>query len=253
VYINTKGPLRAKLYEDCSRKDLITKIKPLLTREGYHLRPDGKIDKVVQSSAFETPWIHLHQDHLNDCGLWHRIVFAFWHIMPSYCQNCWKVVLAPKTFEELLDVYEVLKEFGHPSKCGIELRLTDTRKYGGYLYNQGREQGENTYMKIKKKLPQIPALLKCACTEYEMEFGPPAEVEITDEQRWMEDWIKKWIVIPNEVFTQPEHLQAYVMLKWIHHAKATGDLTYKVATGGHTLSREIKTYHQEIDDGKVAK
>ncbi|MCK5604834.1 hypothetical protein KAR91_23290 [Candidatus Pacearchaeota archaeon] len=253
MLISTKKD-RGSLYKKIASLDILTSIKPLMEKEGYYVRPDGKVDRMLHATAWDTPWIHQWQTAANDCGLWHRVVFPFFNVVPYHCQNCWKVVVAPRTVEELFDLFELQKELEHPCKCGIELRGTDTRRYGGYFYNHnGREDGEQCYLKVREVVneaisPDVPVILKCACTEYEQKYGPPLEYEVTDEQRKLEDWITEWVVVPDKVFSQVIHQQAFVMRKWLHHAYATGDETYKKFTDGEPLSRKIKTYHHEIKE-----
>ena len=161
------------------------------------------------------------------------------------------------TVEQLFNLFELQKKLEHPSKCGLEIREFVHGNYGGYFYNRSKEDGLKCYEKVRAAVdqhvsPDASVILKCSCSEYEQELGPPADWEITDYQREIEDWLTQNVVIPDNVFSQPIMVQAWIMRRWLHHAYSVGDGTYKKFTNGEPLAREIKTYHEELSHGKMA-
>jgi hypothetical protein len=245
---------RGSLYEKITRMDLVGKMRPLLEQAGWIVRPDGKIVNPKPQVAWDSPWIHVHQDTINECTVWHSVFFLYFKQVPSYCMDCWKVCVSPRNVEELFNLYEIQKSFGHPSKCGIEIRATNSKLYGGYFYNKNLEDGRKCYEEVRKLIdPEIPAVLKNGCTEFELRFNkPPCEAEPTEDQLWIEKWVRQWVIIPQEIFAQPQHLQAYIMKKWLHYAASHGDETHKIFNNGRSLIKELKTYHKEKENGEVS-
>jgi hypothetical protein len=240
---------REILYQKLQQKDVIGKLKPILERKGFRIFADGRWRR-THSAAWETPWIHQHNDEIQECELWHDLFFPIFKQVPTYCANCWKVVVMPRTVVELFDLYELQKEMERPCKCGIELRPTDDRRYGGYFYNWGKEAGEECRDAVRKAVsksisPKVPVILKCSCTEYEIDCGPPAEWVPDEKQKLIENYIRKYVVPSNEKFYQYDYMQAYVMLRWLHHAAMTSDLTYKTFTNGENITFKAKTYDKE--------
>jgi hypothetical protein len=245
---------RLNLYRRLTRMDIITKLKPMLRGSGWIIRPDGKIDLPIRQVALETPWVHSYQDNYNECTLWHSLVFDRFRFWPTYCMGCWKVVAMPPTLEALFDLYEYQKEYGKPCKCGIEIRSTVNRLYGGYFYNRGKEAGQAAYEKIRKDLDDsIGLILKCGCSEFELGIGPAEDWEVTDDQLESEDLLRQWVVIPDNIFVQPPPLRAHVMLRWIHWAYEHGDETYKLFTNNKPLTVPMRVYHkEEKENGEVS-
>jgi hypothetical protein len=254
--IDTKTD-RKNLYSKLHELDFIGKARSLLTQRGFVVRPDGRLTR-QSHAAWDTPWIHQHNFEQKECERWHSLWFPITHKVPSYCKNCWKVVVDIPTVKELFDLYELQKGLGHPCKCGIELRPTDARRYGGYFYSWGKEEGLACYQKVRQAVNEqigehINVFLKCACSEYEIECGPPDDWEVTPQQLKVEQMFKNYVVTSDVKFPQHPHMIAYVMLKWLHHAAHIGDMTYKECTNGQPILLTMKTYHKEIEDGTMAK
>lgn len=234
------------MYQNLSKMDILTKIKHMVTREGYIVRPDGKIELPIRQVAWDSPWVHSFQDNYNDCALWHNMAFTYFKFWPTHCLKCWKVVAAPKTLVGLFDLYEYQSSYGKPCKCGIEVRSTVPRLYGGYFYNHSKEDGLLCYKTVSDTLGHMNPILKVGCSEFEIALGPAEDWEVTDEQLEMEDFLKQWVVISNDRYLQPDHVKAHIMLKWIHHAFENGDETYKHFTNWAPLTVPMKTYHNEV-------
>ena len=156
----------------------------------------------------------------------------------------------PRTLEELFDLYEIPKQLERPCKCGIELRSTDERNYGGYFYNWGKAAGLECYEVVRDAVPkEINVILKCACTEFELKNGPVEDYVASEGQIEVENLIDKNLVLSDINWRQPDFLLAYVMLSWIHRAMKIGDQTYKIFTNGKKLVPTLRTYHEEIENG----
>ena len=109
-------------YEDISKRDVIRKMRPLLDNGQFFLRDDGKLSRESRLSH-NTPWIHQKQARNRNCGLYH-IYYQQFGFIHSTCQECWKVVVRPRTLVELHKLLELQKAMDLPSTCGSEKRPT---------------------------------------------------------------------------------------------------------------------------------
>lgn len=258
MYINTKGENRKNLYMTLDHLDLVGKLRPLLEKQGYILRPeDSKFVPRQVSVAWDAPWIYVHADPMARCDLYHRVFYNILDHIHSFCRNCWKVVVRPQNLKQLFDLYEIQRDMGVPCKCGLELRKTVSGMYGGYFYNRSYEQGLERYEEVRKLVDEnlsseVPVILKRYCTEFEIGGenikgkGPSDQTpEITSEEKEMEEYVEAHFprVVANN--PQPKHLIAHVMKKWIHHAFEHADETYKLFTNGEKLSQNYITYHNK--------
>jgi len=199
------------------------------------------------------------------CGLWHQVMFdvVFRHLgknwVPSKCQQCFKVVVRPKTLRQLFALLELQKRLNRPCKCGIERRETVHGLYGGYFYNWGLHEGRKCYDIVRQAVdedkelgPDVPVLLKRACTEYELKCGDSDKWTVEPEQLEVEAQLERWLVDDDYEHRQAEKLVHNVHRKWIEWAFANGDKTFADFTDGEPLYPEYITYqhltHEEIEN-----
>jgi hypothetical protein len=257
-------------YDHFKAYDIVGMLRQLLDSGSFHLRPeDGKIKPSQISIAKDTPWIHVKHTANLKCGIWHQVTFN--HVVmnlppgqrfvPRHCQSCWKVVVKPRTLQQLFNLLELQKELDRPSKCGIETRDSVSELYGGYFYNKSIEQGLNCYEAVKAKMTENPILvplldevdgkgrttriiLKRGCTEFEHLLGDSRLWHITPEQEFVEDLIDNYFVDDGFSLSQPEHVIWSIKRRWIEWAFKNGDQTYLRYTGGKPLYPAYVTYHQ---------
>lgn len=258
-------------YDHFKSYDIIGLLKPLLDSGNFHLRPeDGKIKPTSLTIAKDTPWIHVKHTTKFNCGLWHQITFnhvvmslpANQRFVPRHCQSCWKVVVKPRTLQQLFNLLEMQKKLDRPSKCGIETRETVSELYGGYFYNNSFPAGLECYETVKAAMSENEFLnplldevdeygrttriiLKRGCTEYEHLLGDSSKWQITPEQEFLEDLIDSYFVSESFLLHQPEHIIWHIKRKWIEWAWQYGDNTYLRYTGGKPLYPAYVTYHQQ--------
>ncbi len=259
------------VYEHLKSHDVLDMLRPLLDGGSYTLRQaDGKLEvKQVQASR-DTPWIHVRHSLGYDCHLWNKIIFDIvvkqlpedQKFVPRHCQGCWKVVVKPRTLQQLFNLLEMQKELDLPSKCGIEVRDSVPGLYGGYFYNKSIEAGLECYDVVKKSMSENDILtplleetdkdnrttrliLKRACTEFEHAVGDSDKWEITTGQNAVEDLIEQYIVHDSLELRQAEHLTWNIKRRWIEWAWKNGDPTYANYTGGKPLYPAYVTYHQK--------
>lgn len=230
---------------------ILQKLLPLIREGGWFLNYDGKIERHAVGPMAETPWIY--QNMTFQCVKWHSIFFELVTdktMVHSHCHNCFKVVIAPRTVEELIALENWQKTLvGIECKCGIELRDFVTRLYGGYFYCRGVVEGKQSYAEVKRWAKEMhdnqneifevhhdepmPVILKLGCTEFERAVGPSDRYQITEQQQVLEEALDNHLEFdPLETpkgydeFPQPEAVKEYirtVWLKWAHHH---GDMTY---------------------------
>jgi hypothetical protein len=263
------------LYLECDKQDVAEKF--LASKPNYFMRlEDGRID-YPRRMAWDGPWIYTKAPRWQNCHLWHRIYFDILFgktMVPSGCQSCWKVVIEPRTLEELVATYFLQQNLGRPSKCGTETERENTSKlYGGYWYNHSLEEGQECYEAVVKAITEIeafqrvvlgcpikvrfnkdplpPIILKRGCTEFEQHVGPSDKWQVSEEQAEKEE-IYNGIFVDERIHpAQPDHVLAHVLKGWIHNAYKVGDESYKLFTNGNELFAQLVTYHhQQAQGGK---
>lgn len=258
--INTKRN-RKNLYLSLNKINLIKLLDPLLRQGGgYHARiEDGKFVPNMGVMAIDAPWVYVKSDTSLRCDIYHRVLFNVVGMIPSRCRECYKVVVRPRTVVELFDLYEIQREMGVPCKCGVERRMTTKDLYGGYFYCRGLDEGLERYKEIRGLVdeqlsPETGVILKRYCTEFEVgpkAHGPSDQLpEMTDEEKWLEQYIIDHFPSVGYGTKQPDYLTASVMMEWIHHAHRYGDKSYTELTDGSPLFESVVTYHdKEKKDG----
>jgi hypothetical protein len=178
--------------------------------------------------------------------------------------SCWKTVVTPKDFNELMTWYKIqnhgeLSEKGIPCKCGIELRDYTPKFYGAYHYasslEEGREQLAICQELAKKYLSEETAedvILKRACTEFELEKGPSNAWFLTEQEERMIDMIDTYVAFPQ--INKPQHKgvgHPHVQVKWILWAHMNADFTYLPYNGNTPLFPGYVKYNEgDIDSIK---
>lgn len=238
-------------YHDLAKRDLITKFKADFKNRSFFLRDDGRIDRELRMSH-DTPWIHVKRSPNRHCGLYHTYHERL-GMIHSVCQECWKVVVRPRTLVELHKLLNLEKVLELPSKCGIEKRDTVFGHYGGYFYNNSLEEGRECHKIVRSNVdlnlsPEVSVILKRGCTEFELAQGPSDKWEVSEEQKQMEYLFDDLIVAGDDLRPQPDHLKDSIFRSWIHWAYANGDATYLEYTNNHPLFKPYITYHEVKDE-----
>ena len=242
------------MYDWLKGHDVYTWLEPLWSGGRWFINLDGKIQPVRTQIAVDTPWVHhTHQEHpycFMGQTLFNTVSRAMKQhfsdgetFVPSGCQNCYKVVVRPKTLVQLFALNELEERLEHPSKCGIEMRPSVGALYGGYFYNQGIKEGQECYQKVRQAVtddlhlgPDVAVILKRACTEMEHAVGPSDKWTVTEEQKVVEELCAQYLELDRDLNDQPEPVIWRTKRKWIEWAFAHGDETYKQFTGGKSIT-----------------
>lgn len=205
----------------------------------------------LRQSAFllepRSPWVYHHPDYF-ECGFCSDILFKRFGLLPSKCMQCFKVVVVPRTVDELFQLNDIEEQLpGMPCKCGIEVREDVARNYGGYFYNEGLEKGRACYTLIRDLIdkyisPDIKVYLKRACTEFERKFGPSDEWTLPEGQEVFEARLRGMIEDRPPIIEPPPDLVKHVKQRWVKFAHSIGDMTYLKYTDGKPLYEPYVIY-----------
>lgn len=253
------------VYEDLKQGNIIRLLSGMLRSGAIDMR--GSDNKFVANLRVEwdTPWVYTKNSYRMNCFLWKTVTFheivekqiprEKWFV-PAGCQDCFKVVVRPKTLQQLFALEALEKRFDHPSKCGIEIRPTVFGNYGGYFYNRGLREGLECYKKVRAAVnedpllgPDVAVILKRACTEMEHGLGRSDHWKITPEQIELEIRIAELFVNDVPVLRQTDHAKNNIRQRWIERAYEVGDETYALFTGGKPLYPGYVTYHHLAEEG----
>ncbi len=254
----------------------------------------NKIMPILRSKASNVPWIYVRTDSSKECEFWHYIVFEVYGLFPIGCLNCWKVVVRPRTVKELFQLHEYEENVytGH-CKCGIEIRDYVHGNYGGYFYSNSFEEGIECYGIVRKGIdkhisPDVPVILKRACTEFEMKYGDSSKwEEILDKGFYFDKDKNRLSLFSGEALElklgdvrrnfdliekkrkesrgdmphegmgndQPGFVKIATMRKWLEHAYSIGDkTTLEFNENGKPFYTPSVTYHnKKIHDFKKFK
>lgn len=216
--------------------------------DAYKIKLCNRSDK--RQIVYQTPWIHQRNGATKRCGFDHQICFNFFGIIPPRCLECWKVVVNPRTFIELVALRDLQKELDVNSKCGIEMRDYTSKLYGGYFYTDSFDEGRERYKQIRETVndcisPDVPVILKRGCTEFEMLKGPSHHWHMTPKEEETLLILENYVEIQNSNTPQCAECKNYVFLKWMMWAHASGDMTYTDWNGGKVLFPTVVTYHED--------
>lgn len=250
-------------YEWLKGHDVLEWLRPLWDGGGWHINRDGKVEQIRSMVAVDSPWVHHGHTDWAKCLLWNNIMFMAVSrrmpqhfadmdpFVPSGCQGCYKVVVRPQSLYQLFALNDLQVKLGRPSKCGIELRDSVGGLYGGYFYNHGLDAGRECYRAVRAAVdadhdlgPQVPILLKRACTEMEHACGPSDRWTVTEEQKVVEALVEAHVVAVKDMSEQPLPVVWNIQRRWIEWAWSHGDATYKRFTGGRPVSPAYVTYHE---------
>jgi hypothetical protein len=236
-------------FRECQTSDIISPLIKLVESGSFVMADNGKLRPTIPAIEARTPWIHVISSTSRYCGIWHSVMFDYFNIIPSPCFECWKVVVTPRTLEELFQLLKIQEKLQRPSKCGIEVREHTPKLYGGYFYNDSIEMGQECWKIVRDAMdeisPDIDVILKRACTEFEMTHGPSNQWKLKKGQLKLEEAITDLIEYPEnfDMWNQPPITRPRIIQSWIKWAYKNGDKTYLKYTGGVPLYPEVVKYH----------
>lgn len=251
-------------YKEISQDNLIRLLAGKLRSGAFSLRSSDQRFVANVQFLWDTPWVHVNPSYRSNCYLWKDITFheiieknlpREKQFAPAGCQECFKVVVRPKTLKQLFALQELQERMQLPSKCGIEIRQSVFGNYGGYFYNRGLEEGLECYKKVRLEVdvdrelgPGVKVLLKRACTEMEHGLGPSNKWELTKGQLDFEIKLRNHFVDDIPMCKQTEESKNYVKARWIERAYDVGDETVFEYNAGEPLHPDYVTYHHLLEE-----
>ena len=199
------------------------------------------------------PWVMVNNDGTRECEFY-KDVDRIYNFIPPPCLCCWKVVVMPRTVRELFQLLKIELEMVAENpycfcKCGIEKREEVERLYGGYFYCNDLQQGLIRLSQVKERVhaeisPDVPVILKRACTEYERKYGPSDKWDQlrnpSNEATWQS--LLKVFKTTKQFAKQPTLIQKHIQLTWVAFAAMNGDKSVKELNGGKSLYPGYVTY-----------
>lgn len=245
------------IYEQLLKDDWVQYFEKEIEENRIRFDHDCKFKEINRVSK-DIPWISTRMDKSptdRKCNLYLTYFKDNLGFIHSFCHDCYKVVVRPKTVVQLFKLYDLQKEMQEPSKCGVELRSFISAYYGGYFYTRSLEEGQTMHRRVRKVIdeqlsPDISVILKRGCTEFEMKFGASDKWKILPNQKeWETKFDEIYVRDMQAPYEMPDYLVAYIKRLWIHFAatQKIPDMSYKELTGGKALTPECKyvTYHDE--------
>lgn len=165
--------------------------------------------------------------------------------IPSECQGCYKVVIRPESYDDLLKLLPIMKTLDFPSKLGIEKRESVDALYGAYFYCNSLKEGKDRLDTVNFALigSGMTAFLKRGCTEYEAEFGPSDTWEVKPGQMEIEKEVFDRVKIDNFKRPQTDSDKKKIMGSWKKFADALGPV-YKGTHNYITYGEDKKCQKQ---------
>ena len=198
-----------------------------LTRAGWHWGFDGKFRMLKVIQPYETTWVHApvaipgSLEAGVDCGyltIMHNHVFQR-RAVHSFCMECYKVVVCPKTLAQVHRIMEWQLSTGWAGKVGSEIRNYTQRAWGAYFYCRGVEQGRERYKHVREWVDEnlgrdVNVFLKRGCTEFEQNMGDSDKWRKLPKQDEIEEEAKRIIEYEPMPPNQAEPIDYNVMLAW---------------------------------------
>jgi len=162
-------------------------VETIIREKGYKVRHGRLInDPSLFTQIIDYPWILKEQAPLRYCMKW-LLLFHTMGIVPSFCRNnCFKVVVRPKTFADLYKVYEFLMASDMPGKVGVDIRGYAKEPYGAFFYANNWVEAKEFLEKVQAGLADLdaPVILKRMCTEMEAKYPVPEQIPEEKIAEW---------------------------------------------------------------------
>lgn len=171
----------------------------------------------------EVTWCYTPTCFDAECALWTTATKAIRRVMkkafiPSYCMNCYKVVVRPQNIDDLIAIHKWQMKSGMNCKSGIETRSSVPHLFGAYHYNRSLEQGLECCSIVKEAMkeinPDITVILKRGCTEFEQEHGDSLYWKAEDNQLELEDYVSSKLRIEVQSKSQSKSTQRAIRDRW---------------------------------------
>ena len=168
------------------------------------------------------------------------------------CRNCWKIVVVPKSFHQLMQLLDLQKQMVKEDskcycKCGTEPRVFIPWNYGGYFYARNKEDAYELKDKVRERVseslnPDVVVYIKRGCTEFELKYGPSDTYQRPEHADEIEKYFWENVNIEKGATKHPEFIIQNVIRGWMLFAWGRGDMTVKLYNNGEPLFPPCTTY-----------
>jgi hypothetical protein len=134
----------------------------------------------------------------------HLALFSRLNVIPEYCFDCCKIIIAPRNVMELFKLLMIFDsdkfdlQIENTRKCMVEERDYCSGTYKGYIFCRGAEDGKATLELAKKVIsehisPEVNVELKRGCSEYAIKY-PKFEQAVPGKKRGQHvmEYKKSW-------------------------------------------------------------
>ena len=231
--------------------NFIRRFAPMFNEGLFRLSVEtGKIPARERFFYLELPWIPSNMIPGRKCDFWLEMMArGCLGFIPNECRDCWKVVVRPKTLEQLFKLLVYQQQCGYECKCGIEVRKYVRGNYGGYFYTHSYEECGDRYMEVRAEMnkidPEMSVIMKRSCTEYERDFGPSNEYQRPDDADHWEAQLDYYVDYQPSNNKLPPTMIAEIKQRWIDFAWQLDDPTVDQFTSGKQLYPPVYTYHDQ--------
>ena len=185
-------------------------------------------------------------------------LFSDFDVIPEYCFDCYKIVIAPRNVIELFKLLLIFERIELPHnnsrKCMIDQRKYSSAIYKGFVYCRGLEEANNLCKVMQEAVADgisadVPIKLQRGCSEYAQKYpeyalNPDAKNTFHYRKNWKfyEDFVDKHYVFSGNVDCLDEDGKATDPMReipafqfWLSHAAAIGDTSYLILTKGKII------------------
>jgi len=224
-------------------------VKLLIFKCMTHLQSEYDPNAPVLSQIFRGRPPHLVSQHPGGCDR-NLAVFEKYRIIPEPCFSCYKVLFIPRTVVELFKLMMVFNDIDlpkdNPRKCMIENREDFSGYYKGYIYCEGKDEGERVIEIVRRHIDKrissgISVELKHGCSEFVLAYPEYGENTMEYDESWRELERRADMELGNDLGQPTVHSynhQEYslddmnAMFTWLRYAATIGDTSYlSVCTG----------------------
>jgi hypothetical protein len=200
----------------------------LRSRGFLKVNDSGKFEILYQQfdDASNYLFFNVENSGLDDCILWHDIMWNNFKEIAPRCLNCWKVVINFPCVADLYKFYKLIQsETNFYGKCGFDRRKYTKGYYKAFIYNDSYEEAMEKYKILCKLVPESKwVIVKRGCTEFEDKI-PSTQWVLTKNAKYIADKIAELIEpVPKAVSKPWMDKKIY---DWFRLAAAAGDTSYE--------------------------
>jgi hypothetical protein len=221
-----------KMYDRLKKASFIVdRLQDYLEKGTAVITPEGKIvlrfgygGSVGLSKWY---WFRYASDSTRKCGLYLHVFFQKFGLLPYRCEKCWKVIVRPKMFKEMVEIGDwIEKETDWHGKYGYDGRDYTFGRWGLYVYCDSLKEAEQKLNKLRRVFDLPEHWIQHACTEMNNAFGDSSLWKLSDKEIESQKKLEERFVY-EEADKRPVDLQVKALKEMMELAYADGDETVR--------------------------